>query len=70
MGFEHGWESRFDTWYKLMCEFGFCYYAKYEKILISDSAKMLILTRMLVFFSKSHRKGLGKHGKNFKTKFR
>ncbi|EJB98327.1 alwI restriction endonuclease family protein [Helicobacter pylori Hp P-1] len=43
MGFEHGWESRFDTWYKLMCEFGFCYYAKYEKILISDSAKMLIL---------------------------
>ncbi len=29
-----------------------------------------ILTRMLVFFSKSHRKGLGKHGKNIKTKFR
>ncbi|GHP65243.1 hypothetical protein VN0229_14890 [Helicobacter pylori] len=29
-----------------------------------------ILTRMLVFVSKSHRKGLGKHGKNFKTKFR
>ncbi len=43
MGFEHGWESRFDTWYKLMCELGFCYYAKDEKILISDSAKMLIL---------------------------
>ncbi len=29
-----------------------------------------ILTRMLVFVSKSHRKGLGKYGKNFKTKFR
>ncbi len=29
-----------------------------------------ILTRMLVFVSKSHRKGLGKHGKNIKTKFR
>ncbi len=29
-----------------------------------------ILTRMLVSVSKSHRKGLGKHGKNFKTKFR
>ncbi len=43
MGFEHGWESRFDTWYKLMRELGFCYYAKDEKILISDSAKMLIL---------------------------
>ncbi|GAA9080947.1 hypothetical protein Taitung45_12870 [Helicobacter pylori] len=35
-----------------------------------DSSKSPILTRMLVFFSKSHRKGLGKHGKNFKTKFR
>ena len=22
-GFEHGWESRFDTWYKLSEEFGF-----------------------------------------------
>ncbi len=43
MGFEYGWESQFDTWYKLMCELGFCYYAKDEKILISDSAKMLIL---------------------------
>ncbi|AYQ44892.1 hypothetical protein C1I82_02245 [Helicobacter pylori] len=31
---------------------------------------MPILTRMLVSVSKSHRKGLGKHGKNFKTKFR
>ena len=41
-GFEKGWESRFDTWYKLMSEFGFCYYAKNERILISDSAKMLI----------------------------
>lgn len=29
-----------------------------------------ILTRMLVSVSKSHRKGLGKHGKNIKTKFR
>ncbi len=41
-GFEYGWESRFDTWYKLMCEFGFCYYVKNEKILISDSAKRLV----------------------------
>ncbi|GAA8676546.1 hypothetical protein Kyoto123A_07180 [Helicobacter pylori] len=30
------------------------------------SSKSPILTRMLVFVSKSHRKGLGKHGKNFK----
>lgn len=41
-GFEKGWESRFDTWYKLMSEFGFCYYAKGKKILISDSGKMLV----------------------------
>ncbi|WP_231211295.1 hypothetical protein [Helicobacter pylori] len=35
-----------------------------------DKKECSILTRMLVFVSKSHRKGLGKHGKNFKTKFR
>ncbi len=35
-----------------------------------DKTECSILTRMLVFVSKSHRKGLGKHGKNFKTKFR
>ncbi len=32
--------------------------------------KTLILTRMLVFVSKSHRKGLKNYGKNIKTKFR
>lgn len=25
-GFARGWDSRFDTWYKLAMEFGFCYY--------------------------------------------
>ncbi len=35
-----------------------------------DKTECSILTRMLVFVSKSHRKGLGKHGKNIKTKFR
>ena len=25
-GFDYGWPSRFDTWYKLLKEFGFCYY--------------------------------------------
>lgn len=42
MGFEYGWESWFDIWYKFMCEFGFCYYVKYERIFISDSVKMFI----------------------------
>lgn len=41
-GFEYGWESRFDTWFKLMSELGFCYYAKNEKIIISRSGQMLI----------------------------
>ncbi|OCR91423.1 restriction endonuclease [Campylobacter fetus subsp. testudinum] len=41
-GFDKGWESRFDTWYKLMSEFGFCYYAKDKPLLISDTGKMLI----------------------------
>lgn len=25
-GFDYGWPSRFDTWYKLLKEFGLCYY--------------------------------------------
>ena len=25
-GFDYGWDSRFDTWYKLPMEFGFVYY--------------------------------------------
>lgn len=41
-GFDKGWESRFDTWYKLMSEFGFCYYAKDQPILISQIGKILI----------------------------
>lgn len=41
-GFNEGWESRFDTWYKLISEFGFCYYSKNQPILISNSGKMLI----------------------------
>lgn len=40
-GFEKGWESRFDTWYKLCKEFGFIYYTKNKKIEISESGHML-----------------------------
>lgn len=40
--FDNGWESRFDTWYKLISEFGFCYYAKGQKILISEIGELLI----------------------------
>ncbi|WP_233424215.1 AlwI family type II restriction endonuclease [Helicobacter suis] len=41
-GFERGWESRFDTWYKLSKEFGFCYYRMGKPILISKTGHMLI----------------------------
>ncbi len=47
MGFKDGWESRFDTWYKLMCEFGFCYYAKCEKILSAIALRCLFLLIIL-----------------------
>ncbi len=41
-GYEHGWESRFQTWYSLSQEFGFVFYNKNEKIQISESGHMLI----------------------------
>lgn len=41
-GFEKGWESRFDTWYKFIKELGFCYYQKNKKIEISEPGKILI----------------------------
>lgn len=41
-GFEHGWESRFDTWYKLSEEFGFVLYEKNKPIRISKLGHLLI----------------------------
>lgn len=41
-GFDKGWDSRFDTWYKLSMEFGFCYYAMNEQLLISNTGHLLI----------------------------
>lgn len=40
-GFREGWESRFDTWYKISKEFGFVYYEMNKKIEISSSGHML-----------------------------
>lgn len=42
VGFDEGWPSRFDTWYKLAMEFGFVYYAMNEPISISETGFMLI----------------------------
>lgn len=41
-GFNHGWDSRFDTWYKLPKEFGFLYYEMDKPIEISTTGHMLI----------------------------
>lgn len=41
-GFEEGWPSRFDTWYKLSMEFGFVFYAMNEPIKISTTGHMLV----------------------------
>ncbi len=41
-GFNHGWDSRFDTWYKLPMEFGFVYYEMGKPIKISNTGHMLI----------------------------
>ena len=41
-GFNYGWDSRFDTWYKLPMEFGFVYYEMDKPIRISNTGHMLI----------------------------
>lgn len=41
-GFDKGWPSRFDTWYKLPMEFGFLYYKMNAPIEISTTGHMLI----------------------------
>lgn len=41
-GFEKGWDSRFDTWYKLSMEFGFILYEMNKPIIISTTGHMLV----------------------------
>lgn len=41
-GFDYGWDSRFDTIYKLSMEFGFVFYAMNKPIRISNTGHMLI----------------------------
>ncbi|WP_231860255.1 AlwI family type II restriction endonuclease [Helicobacter himalayensis] len=41
-GFDKGWDSRFDTFYKLPMEFGFCFYAMNKPLLISNTGHLLI----------------------------
>lgn len=41
-GFEKGWDSRFDTWYKMIKEFGFIKYSMNDYIVITPTGHMLI----------------------------
>jgi len=41
-GFDRGWPSRFDTWFKIAKELGFVWYKQDELITFSDSGKMLL----------------------------
>lgn len=41
-GFDWGWDSRFDTFYKLPMEFGFCFYTMNEPLKISKTGHLLI----------------------------
>ena len=41
-GFERGWPSRFDTWFKISKEFGFVWYKVGEKIEFSETGELLI----------------------------
>jgi len=41
-GFAKGWDSRFDTWYKLSMEFGFVFYEMNKPIVISTTGHMLL----------------------------
>ena len=41
-GFDYGWPSRFDTWYKLLKEFGLCYYEIGSPIEISPLGARLL----------------------------
>lgn len=58
----------FSSYYKVLYIF-YSYLEILKRVLFEWKLKTLlfILTRMLVFVSKFHRKGLGKHGKNIKT---
>lgn len=41
-GFDEGWPSRFDTWYKLPMELGFVFYKINEPIIISTAGHLLL----------------------------
>jgi len=47
-GFERGWPSRFDTWYKMAKELGFIYYEMNKPIEFSGSGLQLVMTSTIL----------------------
>lgn len=41
-GFDHGWPSRFDTWFKFIKELGFIYYEMDNPIIVSETGQLLL----------------------------
>ena len=45
-GFDKGWPSRFDTWYKFIKELGFVYYEMGKPIEISETGNLLLTAEL------------------------
>lgn len=45
-GFDKGWASRFDTWYKFIKEMGFIYYEMNKPIEISETGNLLLISEL------------------------
>ena len=45
-GFDKGWPSRFDTWYKFIKELGFIYYEMNKPIEISETGNLLLAAEL------------------------
>ena len=45
-GFDKGWQSRFDTWYKFIKELGFVYYEMNKPIEISETGNLLLAAEL------------------------
>ena len=45
-GFDKGWPSRFDTWYKFIKELGFIYYEMGKPIEISETGNLLLTAEL------------------------
>ena len=63
-GFDRGWPSRFDTWFKMSKELGFVFYRLGENISISNAGRMLIDTEHPEFEQQSFLNAFVKYQRN------